>query len=70
MVFESVLQNGDLFFKDEHGVAEVLIRREKRMFERPGKRPGRELMTMLMIRCPTCGQYREMKMVGIVSVMA
>jgi len=69
MKVECVMQNGDMIFKDEHGICELLIRREKRMFQRPGKRPGREFVTILTVRCPVCNQYKEMKMVGIVSMM-
>ena len=65
MTFECVMENGEMFFKDEHGLAELLLRKEKKVHDIPGKRSKKEVVNLLTMRCPNCGRYQEVKMVGI-----
>ena len=64
-IFECVMKEGELLFKDEHGVAEILMRAEKKFYDRIGKRPGKRMCTVLQMRCSTCSKYEEFTIVGM-----
>lgn len=64
-IFEFVGEGDECFFKDEHGIAEVKITREKERYARPGKKPGVRWITMIMIMCPSCKRYERYRFRGV-----
>ena len=67
-MFECEIRDGKEFlFKDEHGISEVMIRKDVRSIDRPGKKSCRVAVLVVEVRCPTCGQYQEMRVVGSVT---
>jgi hypothetical protein len=66
MVFEFVVDGDTCYFKDEHGVAEVLLREKVRWMDRPKKRPRRENVDTIQLRCKTCSVFVEKELLGVV----
>jgi hypothetical protein len=66
-MFEVMMKDGEFVVKDEHGIAEVLFRKEVQFFDRPKKRPGKAVVVVMQVRCPICKQYEEYRVVRVVS---
>jgi len=64
--FEFVSKDGQILFKDVHGIAELVLLKVEKLFERKGKRPGKTVTTVLTVRCPVCKTYEEYVMIGLV----